>query len=368
MIPFGDFFRLTMLKCLELFMPTQVLIVLIIFAAAVSDAAKAQDIQWLRLPSLPDPFGLAGTFAGVSEGNLLVGGGANFPDRMPWEGGKKMWHDTVYVLSKTNGAWLKAGKLPRPLGYGISLTTKKGVLCIGGADADRHYADVYLLACVHNKLNVKSMPSLPVELAFGAGALVDNVVYVAGGSEKPGEQAALNRLFSLNLAKPSSGWRELVACPAEARILPVAGSASGAFYVMGGVALRPIDGKIKRVYLHDAWRYNPSGKWERLADLPNPCAAAPSPAPLVDSKLLLVGDDDGTLADFLPRDKHPGFSKTIQAFDIRDGVWSHFGETPAARATLPLVEWNGLFVLPSGEVRPGVRSPEVWAFHVESRN
>src|SRR5258706_4997250 len=104
MIPFGDFFRLTMLKCLELFMPTQVLIVLILFAAAVSDAAEAQDIQWLRLPSLPDPVGLAGTFAGVSEGALLVGGGANFPDRIPLEGGTKMLHEPDTYLNITNAA------------------------------------------------------------------------------------------------------------------------------------------------------------------------------------------------------------------------------------------------------------------------
>jgi N-acetylneuraminate epimerase len=344
------------------------MIATIVLVTTASNAAEAGDIQWLQLPSLPNPVGLAGTFAGVSEGVLLVGGGANFPDKMPWEGGKKMWHGTVYVLSKTNGAWREVGKLPRPLGYGISVTTKRGVLCIGGADADRHYADVYLVAYSHDELTVKSMPSLPVAVAFGAGAMVGSLVYVAGGSEKPGEQAALNRFFALDLGKLASGWRELAACPGESRILPVAGSARGAFYFLGGAAFRPIDGKIKRVYLRDAWRFNASGNWDRLADLPNPCVAAPTPAPVVDSKLLLVGGDDGTLTDFLPRDRHPGFTKTIQAFDIRDGTWSQFGEAPTTRATLPMVEWNGLFVLPSGEVRPGVRSPEVWAFRVEGKN
>ena len=31
-------------------------------------------------------------------GAILVAGGANFPDKKPWEGGKKVWYDTVFVL------------------------------------------------------------------------------------------------------------------------------------------------------------------------------------------------------------------------------------------------------------------------------
>src|SRR5690242_19451692 len=95
------------------------MIATIVLITAASGAAEAGRIQWLKLPSIPDQVGRAGMFAGVSKGALLVGGGANFPGKMPWEGGRKMWHDTVYVLSKTNGAWREAGKLPQPLADGI---------------------------------------------------------------------------------------------------------------------------------------------------------------------------------------------------------------------------------------------------------
>lgn len=33
--------------------------------------------------------GLAGPITGISGNRLLVAGGANFPDGMPWKGGKK---------------------------------------------------------------------------------------------------------------------------------------------------------------------------------------------------------------------------------------------------------------------------------------
>src|SRR3954468_24475207 len=87
-----------------------------------------------------------GPCRGGNRGALLVGAGANFPDRPPWEGGTKTWTDRVFVLADPAGRWVELeGKLPRPLGYGVSATTEAGVVCAGGSDARRHYADVFLL-------------------------------------------------------------------------------------------------------------------------------------------------------------------------------------------------------------------------------
>ena len=60
---------------------------------------------------------------------------ANFPAKKPWEGGTKIWHDAVFVLERPDGAWQHAGKLPRPLGYGVSVTHKDALVCVeAGAD------------------------------------------------------------------------------------------------------------------------------------------------------------------------------------------------------------------------------------------
>src|SRR5205807_99872 len=104
---------------------------LFVYCFAISTRAAAFHLEWRELPPLPDPIGFAGTFAGVSSGALLVGGGANFPDAMPWEGGKKVWYDSVYVLPKPAGQWIAGFKLPRALAYGISVSTKDGVICAG---------------------------------------------------------------------------------------------------------------------------------------------------------------------------------------------------------------------------------------------
>src|SRR5262245_38835917 len=108
-------------------------------------SARAFAGEWKQLPALPDVEGFAGSYAGVSHGALLFAGGANFPDKKPWDGGKKVWYDTVYVLERPNGTWEVAGKLPRALGYGVSVTHGDGVVCAGGSDRDRHYSDVFRL-------------------------------------------------------------------------------------------------------------------------------------------------------------------------------------------------------------------------------
>src|SRR6186997_1541286 len=107
-------------------------------ALAVCASARAGTIVTEMLPPVPDAIGYAGAFAGVIGEQLLAGGGANFPDGvMPWNGGKKVWHDTLYLLdlSAPQTGWKIIGHLPKPNGYGISLTTAEGVVLIGGGDA-----------------------------------------------------------------------------------------------------------------------------------------------------------------------------------------------------------------------------------------
>ena len=72
-------------------------------------------MRWTRLPETPNAPGVGGAFVGTSGDLLLCGGGSNYPDKPAWEGGAKVWHDTVYSLSSTRSKkWATVGKLPRP--------------------------------------------------------------------------------------------------------------------------------------------------------------------------------------------------------------------------------------------------------------
>ena len=336
----------------------------ILFLFMTALACFADTLSWKQLPTLPEPLGVAAPFAGVTSGALLVAGGAHFPDKMPWDGGQKKWVDNVWFLAKPDGQWKDIGKLPRPLGYGISVTHGNGVICVGGSDAKQHYAECFKLTWANETLQTMSLPKLPIALSAASGALLGEVLIVCCGAELPGEQVATNRAFALDLSAKDSAWKELPALPGKARILATAGSHDGIFYLFGGAALvANAEGKVVREFLKEAWSFTMKDGWKRIADLSKPNVAAPAPAPFHQGKLLLIAGDDGSRVGFQPLAKHPGFPKGVLAYDPATDRWSEAGETPAPRATVPCLEWQGNFIIPSGEARPGVRSPEIWSLN-----
>src|SRR5215831_4834878 len=60
------------------------------------------------LPDLPQPS--SGQMAGVSNGTLLVAGGSYFKTSI-FEGGQKLWLDTILALEPNGETWRLAGRL-----------------------------------------------------------------------------------------------------------------------------------------------------------------------------------------------------------------------------------------------------------------
>jgi N-acetylneuraminic acid mutarotase len=319
--------------------------------------ATSPELKWKQLPSIPDQIGFAGCFAGVSGGALLVAGGANYPTAMPWDGGKKVWYDSVYVLPEPEGHWLSGFKLPHPVAYGVSVSANNSVICAGGSDAQQHYRDVFFLSWRKGNIRIEPLPPLPGPMAYGTGALVNNTFYVAGGTSTLDATNCLKKFWALDLAASHPRWRELPPWPGPSRMLAVAAAFKDSFFIFGGAELTgDSQGKPVRHYLKDAYGYKPGSGWHRVADLPRACAAAPSPAISFRGKLLMVSGDDG---EFPNPQANPGFPKTVFAYDPRKDEWQRWNDAPIARATAPVTVWNDMAVVCSGEVRPGRRTPEV---------
>lgn len=346
----------------------------IITGSALAGVRDTDLLTWEDLPELPASLGVAGAYAGVSNGALIVAGGANFPEPLFKDGqvnpdAVKTWWDTIYVLPAPDVQWQTAGKLSRPLGYGAAVTCDEGIILIGGCDSQAYYADVTLLEWADGQIQQTALPSLPSPCAFTSAALLGDVVYIAGGQDSSEASEAMKNFWALDLSAENPNWKVLDPWPGPERILPVAAVQDGAFFVVSGCQLMAgPDGAVSRRYLTDGYRFTPDasnpleGTWGPIAELPEPVAAAPSPAPaLGQTHFLILGGDHGRYADRTMelKDKHPGFSPNILAYHTTTDTWAQFGTLPAWHVTTTAVRWDDRIVIPSGEIRPGVRSPRI---------
>lgn len=129
-----------------------------------ADAAKGKinkgNISWQDLPKLiPNKGeniqeGLAGAYAGYSNGHYLIAGGANFPgstkqyqsgEFYAHKGHKKVFQKTIFSLD--NNQWKIVGELPEGMGYGVTLPYKDELLLVGGELANgKASAKIYHLS------------------------------------------------------------------------------------------------------------------------------------------------------------------------------------------------------------------------------
>ncbi len=169
------------------------------------------------------------------------------------------------------------------------------------------------------------------------------MLYIAGGIEEPNSTNTLRTFWALDLAAATPSWRELEPWPGPGRMLAVTAVQDGAFYLISGTELSgDAEGKPVRRYLTDVYRYRPGSGWKRVADIPRPAVAAPSPAPVLEtSHILVLSGDDGTKLGFKPPDRHPGFAKDVLAYNPAADSWTAMGEVPVTQVTVPAVAWHG---------------------------
>ncbi len=335
------------------------------------EAASQSYLKWESIATLPpsgdqsESLGVAGPFVGVTNDVLVVAGGANFPK--PYWGEAKVWHDDIWVLDKS-GTWTSGGKLSRLIGYGASVSTARGIVCMGGNDATQTFRDVFLLTwnAASQKIEFESLPDLPTTLAYGAAVAIGQKVYLAGGCETNDLSSALNNFWILDLGAKgtdSFGWKTLPPWPGPARGFNLLATQSNGteqqIYLMSG--RRENDsGEIE--FLKDVYAYNPStSTWERKTDSPE-CVMAGSAIPGGQNHILVTGGADGSLfhqADAL-QDDHPGFPKQIWGYNALTDRWQRAGVSPQNHVTTQVTQWDGDYIVASGEIRPRVRSPIIW--------
>lgn len=344
-------------------------------------AAQAQ----VSLPDYPDVWGVSAPVAGFFNRQLVVGGGCNFPSVPAAEGGRKAYYYKVYgiglktVPSNLNTGWMPLPPLPQALAYAQCATTPDGRLVVaGGQGPEGNVSKVYALTALSDSLTGwQPWPSLPVATAQGGAACVGQTLYVCGGEQTGGGCG----LYALSLKQPQQ-WERRADYPGPPRLQPVVVAAGESLYLMGGYSM--VDGRC--VMPSEVWRYDPEkNAWQTAGKLP-PHEGQTEPRGLVgasgaalpDGRILVGGGVCDSLfreavegrggADYL---RHPAawyrFSSDLLCMDPLSGQWTLLGRWPElARAGGMLLCRNNWLFMAVGELKPGVRTPQVTAWPLET--
>lgn len=336
-------------------------------------AQAPERLAWQELSTLPNELGVAGPFAGVHNDALIVAGGANFPKPV-WDN-DKVWHDQIHVLLRTDNGyeWIDGGRLPRPTAYGAAVSTRAGVICMGGNDANEAFEDVYMLSWDADRKEVVTtdLPSLPSPCAFGAATLIGDTIYLAGGQSGSSLTSAMTNFWAFDLwqqeSKDTFEWVELPAWPGSSRALNLTVSQHNGYHdcvyvISGRRQISEATDEASFEFLKDVWEYTPATKtWKQQADVPR-CVMAGTAIKQGQSHLFVLGGATEELffqTDEL-KDNHPGFIKKSLAYHTITNTWSEAGEVPANHVTTIAVRWGDDIIVPSGELRPRVRSPRIY--------
>jgi len=326
-------------------------------------------VEWSELPVLPGGKGWAGMYAGVSNNTLICMGGANFPDKFPWEGGLKKWYSDIYIL-RDGKEWIKSEqKLPVPAGYGVAVSYQNKMIVAGGSNADGHLSRVCGFEWDGEKLLTSDYPALPVPLANMSGTLVGDMFVIAGGSSAPTGQP-LKKCFVLDLKNPATGWSEVKPWPGPERIFPVCTVFGGHFYMFGGETTGlNSKGEKYRAILLDSYRLSLhrtknswAVAWEKLAPMPRGMSAGGTVLPVLrNDRFLFWGGVDAVTALHKNPATHPGIIDNLLYYFPKTDSWEYIGKQTniPSRVTLPVVFWKERWVYVSGEIKPGIRTPTV---------
>lgn len=211
--------------------------------------------------------GLAGVFAGYIGDNLIIAGGANFPDGIAPDGGSKHWWADLYIQSP-DGRWkYYPDFLPQKTAYGCAFEYGGGLLCIGGCQEGKCNDDVYLITLDGSGSPIiTSWAPLPEPMSNMTGALIGNKVYLSGGIRSMKDNESTNVFISLDLSNIRSGWKYLDPFPGTDRAFAVSAVQSdgldNCYYVFAG---RKIKGDEILEVLTDGWKYNPRlSEWSKV--------------------------------------------------------------------------------------------------------
>lgn len=325
--------------------------------------------------------GLAGSFFGKQGDWFILAGGANFPHGKPWEGGAKTFSKEIFVFSESNNQFqliTASDNLPIGVAEGAYTSTSKGMLCIGGQTPYGLSSSVLLLNYNGKDVTVETYPELPFAVKNATAAIVNNRVYLLGGQKEDGEST--NQFLMLDLNSLDKGWQSMPNFPVAVSAATMSAQQDGeeiSLFVFGGRAIG--DDNLTNFY-SSVYNYRTSkNEWTTRSDIRLDettlieLSMAVS-APIGATHIALVGGDNGQIFNQVERAinqnnvvardslwiNHTGFNDKILLYNTVTDTWFELDnprKTPVAVSSI--VSDGKQIYIAGGEIRPGVRTPEI---------
>ncbi len=158
-------------------------------------------------------------------------------------------------------------KLPYALMQGVSVSTSKGLVCIGGTNGQQLSNKVFSLAWDSNqkKISISNLPSLPFGIYKASGCMFGNKIYIVGGIGDNKKQTHIFLSLDLSRSDSKDVWRRLPFWEGANRILPLIiaqnDGVRNSLYLFGGYS-------IEGEQLRDAYKYDfQMSRWKKISDV-----------------------------------------------------------------------------------------------------
>ena len=325
--------------------------------------------------------GVSACYVGALGGKLIMAGGCNFPDVPASDGGKKKFYKGIYAADITADSvlnWRMVGELPFASAYGVAAAYNDRLICAGGTDGTRSLTDVFSIRLKEDGSSaiIDSLPSLPESLDNFCGTVTGRFLLLAGGNRKG---VPSNTFWCLDLEDTDAGWAELPSFPGEARTQAVCAAEAQdggyMFYIWGGFAAASASNEAS--LSTDGYCYSSDTKqWTAVAapcdDNGEALSVGGGTAVTVDNRWVLctggVNKDIFLSALRAPMEgymlhepKWYKFNDRLMVYDMKEDAWNTvIRSSHLARAGAVLVSGgNDSFYNINGELKPGIRTPEI---------
>ena len=348
--------------------------------------SNLSSITWNNDSKLPNTnniehLGVAGPITGIINRKLFIAGGANFPEGMPWDGGKKQYPETGYLYSIENGKL----HFDKEFDFNLALaypgnTTDGNLLYTAGGENENGPSNKVFSYELNDKNEVihNELPNLPEPLTNAGLVYADHSLYLVGGENS---SEVSDKIYKLDLNQNNASWKVFLTLPYPISTAVIVSDQKENIYIAGG---RKRNENSKSTIYDQVLKLSLKDKSINTITKLKQATAAGTGIIYKGNLILFAGDNASTFhkveqligeinlskneeekKDLINKknqiqSNHPGFTSEVWAFNLKEESWYSLDSiTAASPVTTTALLYQDYVFIPSGEIKVGVRTNQI---------